>query len=402
MPPAAQQLRPFLYVAVRPGGKRTVHVRSATSPANLASTLRKEKLTVLRSFALPKALAGAGDRKLGLKDHAILNDQLHQLVSRGVPLVEALEVVGNTVTPVARPVVRSMREMVSSGTSLAEAANKTGQFDAVTIAVYRAAERSGDLAGAARQLAVSARRTLQVTQKAQSLLIYPVVLAIVALFVSATLLILVLPNLGETLLQNGINVPAYTKVLLVLGTWMRDHLIIVLLLAAGAAAAIFTARKALWVWLISLGQKLPFARDVMLAAESARFFSVMSAMSKAGVPLADGLATANQVISHPVLRKQLDKLRERLISGGVLRNLIEDVEALPLATRRLLLAAERSGDMDTAFGSLAGDLTDEVERQATRLLAVLQPALIILMTVIIGALLLAILVPVLSAAGSVG
>jgi type II secretory pathway component PulF len=401
VPPAAAQPRPYLALAVKPGGKRTVQVRSATSPANLASTLRKEKLTVLRSVALPKALA-AGDKKLGLKDHAILNDQLHQLVSRGVPLVEALEVVGNTVTNLAKPVVRQMRDMVSSGTSLAEAAQKTGQFDAVTIAVYRAAERSGDLSGAAKQLAISARRTLQVTQKAQSLLIYPVVLAIVAVVVSATLLILVLPNLGETLLQNGIAVPGYTKVLLALGTWMRDHLIIVIALAIGTGVAIFSARKALWVWLISLGQKLPFARDVMLASESARFFAVMSAMSKAGVPLADGLATANQVISHPVLRKQLDRLRERLISGGVLRNLIEDVDALPLATRRLLLAAERSGDMDTAFSSLAGDLTDEVERQATRLLAVLQPVLIILMTVVIGALLLAILVPVLSAAGSVG
>ncbi|MDP1661834.1 MAG: type II secretion system F family protein [Phycisphaerales bacterium] len=401
MPPATAQLRPYLAFAVKPGGKRTFQVRSATSPANLASTLRKEKLTVLRSFALPKALA-AGDRKLGLKDHSILNDQLHQLVSRGVPLVEALEVVGNTVTNVAKPVVRSMREMVAGGTSLAEAALKTGQFDAVTIAVYRAAERSGDLAGAAKQLAVSARRTLQVTQKAQSLLIYPVVLAIVALVVSATLLILVLPNLGETLLQNGIAIPVYTKVLLVLGTWMRDHLIIVVLIAAAFAAGVFVIRKALWSSIISLGQRLPFARDVMLASESARFFAVMSAMSKAGVPLADSLATANQVISHPNLRKQLDRLRDRLISGGVLRNLIEDVDTFPLATRRLLLAAERSGDMDSAFNSLAGDLTDEVERQATRLLAVLQPALIILMTVIIGALLLAILVPVLSAAGNVG
>ncbi|HYC99680.1 MAG TPA: type II secretion system F family protein [Phycisphaerales bacterium] len=400
MPPAVAHPRPYLALAVKPGGKRTLQVRSATSAANLASSLRKEKLTVLRSVALPKALA-SGDRKLGLKDHAILNDQLYQLVSRGVPLVEALEVVGNTVTSVARPVVRAMRDMVSSGTSLAESAQKTGQFDPVTIAVYRAAERSGDLAGAARQLAVSARRTLQVTQKAQSLLIYPVVLGIVAVVVSLTLLILVLPNLGETLIQNGIAIPGYTKVLLTLGTWMRGNLLIVIALVVCAAVAIFICRKALWAWLISLGQRLPVARDVMLAAESARFFAVMSAMSKAGVPLADGLATANQVISHPVLRKQLDKLRDRLISGGVLRNLIEDVDALPLATRRLLLAAERSGDMDTAFGSLAGDLTDEVERQATRLLAVLQPVLIILMTVVIGALLLAILVPVLSAAGNV-
>jgi type II secretory pathway component PulF len=400
MPPAAATPRPYLAIAVKPGGKRTLQVRSATSPTALASALRKEKLTVLRSVALPKALA-TGDRKLGLKDHAILNDQLHQLVSRGVPLVEALEVVGNTVTPVARPVVVQMRELVSSGSSLAEAALKTGQFDAVTIAVYRAAERSGDLGGAAKQLAISARRTQQVTEKAQSLLIYPLVLAFVATFVTAVLLIFVLPNLGETLNANGIRIPWYTQQLLTIGQAMRAHLIIVFLVAGAVFAGIFTLRKQIWAWAISTGQKLPFARDVMLASESARFFSVMSAMSKAGVPLADGLATANLVISHPKLRQQLDKLRDRLISGGVLRNLIEDVDALPLATRRLLLAAERSGDMDTAFGSLAGDMTDEVERQTSRMLAVLQPALIILMTIIIGALLLAILVPVLTAAGNV-
>lgn len=400
MPPAAAQPRPYLAIAVKPGGKRTVQMRSATSPSALASQLRKEKLTVLRSFALPQALA-AGDKKLGLKDNAILNDQLHQLVSRGVPLVEALQVVGNTVTPNARPVVNSMRDMVSSGTSLADAALKTGQFDVVTVAVYRAAERSGDLAGAAKQLAVSARRTLTVTQKAQALLIYPLVLAVVAVFVAATLLIMVLPNLGDTLKQNGIAIPFYTEVLLTIGYAMRNNIIIVALVAAAIGIGIFSLRKAIWAWAISMGQRLPFARDVMLASESARFFSVMSAMSKAGVPLADGLATSNQVISHPKLRQQLDKLRDRLISGGVLRNLIEDVDALPLATRRLLLAAERSGDMDTAFGSLAGDMTDEVERQAGRLLAVLQPALIVFMTIIIGSLLLAILIPVLTAAGSV-
>ncbi|MBY0308359.1 MAG: type II secretion system F family protein [Phycisphaerales bacterium] len=399
MPPAATP-RPYLAIAVKPGGKRTLQVRSATSPTALASALRKEKMTVLRSVALPKALS-TGDRKLGLKDHAILNDQLHQLVSRGVPLVEALQVVGNTVTPVARPVVEQMREMVSGGTSLAEAAQRTGQFVAVTIAVYRAAERSGDLAGAARQLAVSARRTLQVTQRAQSLLIYPLVLAFVAVFVAATLLIFVLPNLGDTLKQNGIRIPWYTEQLLTIGNVMRSNLVIVLVLGAGLLTGIIALRESLWAAAITAGQNLPFARDVMLASESARFFSVMSAMSKAGVPLADGLATANLVISHPRLRQQLDRLRERLISGGVLRNLIEDVEALPLATRRLLLAAERSGDMDTAFGSLAGDMTDEVERQTGRLLAVLQPALIIMMTVVIGALLLAILVPVLTAAGNV-
>jgi type II secretory pathway component PulF len=124
-------------------------------------------------------------------------------------------------------------------------------------------------------------------------------------------------------------------------------------------------------------------------------------MSKAGVPLADGLATANLVIGHPKLRKQLDNLRSKLVAGGLLRQLIEQVEALPLATRRLLLAAERSGDLDSAFGSLAQDMTDEVERQSSRLLAFLQPLLIVIMATLVGGLLMAILIPILTLSSNI-
>ena len=397
---AAATLRPFVFIAVKPGGGRTVAVRSAPSASALASTMRKEKLTVLRSYPLPKLLAPA-PKRMGLKDHAILNEQLFQLLSRGVPLVEALEVVAGTVTNAAKPIVSQIKDSVSAGVSFADAALKTGHFDAVNVAVYRAAERSGDLAGAAKQLAIAARRTVSVTEKARSIMIYPVVLFVVAILVSSMLLIVVLPNLGDTLLNLGSDVPIYTKVLLAAGTWMRANIFVVLAVAAALIGGAIVFRKNLAAWGVSMSRRLPVARDVMLAAESARFFAVMSAMSKAGVPLAEGLGTANKVITHPKLRKQLDKLRDRLVSGGILRHLIEEVDALPLATRRLLLAAERAGDMETAFSSLAGDMTDEVERQTTRLLAVLQPAMIVVMTVFIGALLLAILVPILSFAGKV-
>ncbi len=397
----AATMRPYLFVAVKPGGGRTVAVRSAVSEAALAAGMRKEKLTVLRSYALPRLLASS-PKRMGLKDHAVLNEQLFQLLSRGVPLVEALQVAAGTVTSAGKPIVEQIRELVAQGTSFADACQKTGHFDAVNVAVYRAAERSGDLAGAAKQLSIAARRTVAVTEKARTIMIYPVVLFVVAMLVSGMLLVVVLPSLGDTLLNLGGDVPIYTRVLVKVGTWMRENLIIVLLALAAALTMVMIWRKGLAAWGLSVTRRLPIIRDVLLAAESARFFAVMSAMSKAGVPLADSLGTANKVISHPRLRKQLDRMRDRLVSGGILRNLIDEVEALPLATRRLLLAAERAGDMDNAFSSLAADMTDEVERQTTRLLAVLQPAMIVLMTCFIGALLLAILVPILSVAGKVG
>lgn len=363
--------------------------------------MRKEKLTVLHSYPLPKALS-PGEKRMGLKDHAVLNEQLFALLSRGVPLVEALQVAAGTVTSAGRPIVNQVRDAVAAGASFADACAKTGHFDGVNVAVYRAAERSGDLSGAAKQLAVAARRTVAVTEKAASIMIYPVVLLAVAILVSGVLLIAVLPNLGDTLTSLGGDLPFYTRALLATGTWMKENFLIVLLAIMVVITVIVIFRKRLMAFGMHMSRRLPVVRDVMLAAEAARFFAVMSAMSKSGVPLADSLNTANQVISHPKLRTQLDRLRDRLISGGVLRNLIEDVDALPLATRRLLLAAERAGDMDSAFSSLAGDMTDEVQKQTERLLAVLQPAMIIIMTAFIGALLLAILVPIMTMAGRVG
>ena len=126
----------------------------------------------------------------------------------------------------------------------------------------------------------------------------------------------------------------------------------------------------------------------------------MAAMSTGGVPLADALGVANQTISHPKLRDQLDKMRSGLIEGGVLKVLIERVTSLPLATRRLLIAADRAGDLDSAFESLAEDHTEIVDRQSSRLLAVLEPALIVLIFLIIGSMILALVVPMLSLSSS--
>src|SRR3954468_2092909 len=95
--------RAFLFVAARSGGGRMLGVRAAASERLLAESLRREKLLLLKSYRLPAWAAAAGAMKL--KDKAELNEQLGQLLSRGVPLVEALEVVAETVAGPAKPVV---------------------------------------------------------------------------------------------------------------------------------------------------------------------------------------------------------------------------------------------------------------------------------------------------------
>lgn len=369
-------------------------LRQAPSVPALAQSLRTENQLLVRTYRLPAW--AARENRMRLKDHVALNEQLSQLLSRGVPLVEALEVTAQTVRPLVRPIIVRMKELVAAGSSFADACRSVGTFDSVTIAVYRGAERSGDLAGAARELMIAARRQLLVSGKAITLMIYPMVVLAIALAVSLGMMLTIVPSLAESLAKQDVELPWFSKIVMGTATAMRDNAVIVAAVLGSALIGAIVGRKALIALVARLMRRVPVIREVVMAQEAARFFSVMGAMVRTGVPIGDALTVANQVVTHPRLRTQLERLRTRLIEGGMLRTLIEEVTALPLATRRLLVAAERAGDMESAFVTLAADMTNEVETRSERVLKLLEPLLIVVLFIIIGTLLMAIMLPMLT------
>jgi type II secretory pathway component PulF len=384
----------FFFVATKPDGGRAMGVRQARDRRQLAETLRRERLLLQRSYELPAW--ASQERGLSVKDRVALNEQLAQLLSRGVPLVEALEVTASAVAGGARPRVEKMRELVASGSSFADAAARAGGFDGVTVSVYRAAERTGDLAGAAKQLASTARRQLAIQGKAATLMIYPAIVLSISLIVSMVMLTVIVPKLGEALRSMGAEMPTYSKIVIGFGEWLRANIVWFLMGVGVLLIGALVVRKRLIAGLWSLMRRLPLMREVVLAQESARFFSTMAAMTRSGIPLADALGVANDAIGHPTLRGQLVDLRGKLIDGGVLRTLLDRVTTLPLATRRLLVAADRAGDMESAFESLATDMSDELDRRSARLLAFIEPLLIVGMFLMIGTLLLSIMIPLIT------
>lgn len=334
-----------------------------------------------------------------LKDLAEFNTVLGQLLTRGVPLVDALQVTAQSVSASARPMVERMRDLVAAGSSFSEAALRVKFADAVSAAVYRAAERTGDLGGAALQLAASARRQLAVAGRAATLMIYPAIVLTISVLVSIGMLIFIVPRIGEALREAGAKLPWFSEIVVGLGAFLRDHGAWVMLGVLVLGAMLVVARRRVLDGIWRAARRLPYMSELIMAQEITRFFSVLAAMTRSGVPLADALAVANGAVGHPTLSKQLHTLQARLVEGGSLPTLIDAVSALPLATRRLLVAAERSGELEPAFAALALDMSDEVDRRSQRLLAVLQPGLVVIVAVMIGSLVLAIMVPLLTLAG---
>ncbi|GJM18976.1 MAG: type II secretion system protein GspF [Phycisphaeraceae bacterium] len=391
------QVNPFFFIAAKPTGGKSMGVRQARSERALAEALRKERLVLLRTWKLPGWLGG--EKAPGLKDHAELNAQLAQLLSRGVPLVEALEVAASVVTEGFRARTLRLQELVAGGDSFHEACRKIGGFDTVTIAVYRAAEQTGDLAGACERLAVGIRRQLAVRGKAATLMIYPAIVLTISVVVGIGMITFIVPMIGGALEKTGRDLPWFTVMLMSIGLFIRAYWVWLMLGVGAVLVLAILGRGAVGGLINRMSRRVPMLKDVVFAQESARFFSVMAAMTRSGIPLADALGVGVTAIGDPGLRRDLDRLRTRLIEGGVLRTLIDQVESMPLATRRLLIAADRAGDLEHAFDGLADDYQEEVDKRTSRVLATLEPMLIVFLFVIIGSLILSIMIPMMNMSG---
>ncbi len=392
--------RAYLFHAAKPGGGREWGILRATNPRHLADQLRGRRLVPLRSWALPN-LSRSGRGRVSLKDQSELHGNLAQLLTRGVPLVETLDVCVSAVSRDMKTRVTRMRDMVAAGSSFADTCQAVGGFDHVTVAVYRAAERTGDLGGAAKQLSGTVRRQLAIRGKAATLMLYPIVVLTISSLVAVGMMTLVVPNIIENLQDAVDSMPWFTTVVYTVGVTLRDHAMPLLIALGVVLTGLFLFRTRVIGYAMAQMSRLPLLRDVVLAQECARFFTVMSAMTRTGVVLSDALGVGEEALQHPTLKRELSRLRLRLIEGGVLRVLIDEVVTFPLPTRRLLIAAERSGDLQNAFDTLAGDMADEVETRSARLLALLEPAMIVLMFVLIGSLVLSIMIPLISATSHV-
>lgn len=403
LPPARRartgRERPFFFMASKSGGGMSVGVRNAPSDRALAAGLRSERMVLTRAIALPAWLASPA--KLGAGDQAALNEQLGQLLTRGVPLVESLEVASSVVSARARPAVMRVRQDVSGGSSFADACKRHGLADTVTSAIYHAAERTGDLDRATGEIARSIRRELTIRSRAQTVLIYPSVLMTIALLAGLLMLMVIIPMIGTSLKEADLSLPWYTEAMVDAGTAMRDVWYLVLLGIGGLGAGAMMARGLIVKIVTGTLTLLPPVKALLRTAESARFFTVMAAMTRSGLPLADALAVATRTIGDRRLRRDLDNVRNGLIRGGVLRNLLDKMVTLPLAVRKLLIAADRAGDLETAFSSLADDLTEKLDHRTRSLLALLEPAIIVLVFIPIGGMILSIMVPLLNLSSQV-
>ena len=381
-------------------------VVQADSARQARSQLRDRGLVPLDVRPVQPSRRRSGGSMRLARERALLLRQMAGLLRAGLPLedVLALLVEQSERASVHRPLA-AMRSRVREGAALSEAmAEQPALFPPLVWRSVAAGEQAGRLETVIGRLADHAERRAALSRGIVMALVYPLLLAVLSLAVVWGLLGFVVPRVVEVFSQSNQALPPLTRSLI----WISDALAGWggLLLAALVGLALATAvllrrsgpRRAFDAALL----KVPLIGRVVRAHVSALFARTLAILMASGVPAVDALATAASVIGNRKVRGDLEDAGQRVREGASITASVADLEWMPPLTRRLIAGGEQAGDLAGMLDHAAELQEADLEQTGEVLLAVLQPALILLVGLVVLYIVLAILLPVMNLSQMLG
>lgn len=389
------------YTALDSSGKQTQGVISADSPRSARKLLRLRQLSPLdvreaRNRTRP-GRQSAG--RLSSSDLVLVTRQMAMLLKSGATVEEALgAIAGEAERQTTRRVLLNVRNQVQEGFSFSEALSHANQsFPAYYRSVIRSGQASGRLGDVMERLATHLEKSRKLRRKLLSALIYPAVLACVAMLVVALLMVFVVPAVIEQFAVIEQDLPALTEAVIAISEFIRSWglVLLPLLLGAGWLIRRLFARPAIkqgWDRFI-LG--LPLLGKVIRNASAAQFARTFATLSSSGAPVPDALIAARGAVGNAVFQKASDAVRRQVEEGQTLNRAMRETSVFPSMLVHMVASGEQGGDLPAMMGRAADYMEEELDSSATVALGLVEPLLIVLLAGIVALIVLAIMLPIL-------
>ncbi|NKI34452.1 type II secretion system protein GspF [Wenzhouxiangella sp. XN79A] len=380
-------------------------VVQADSARQARSQLRERGLVPLEVRPVQAAGRRGGAARL-VRERALLLRQMAGLLRAGLPLEDVLALLAEqTDRPAVHRPLAAMRSRVREGAALSEAmAEQPALFPPLVWRSVAAGEQAGRLETVIARLADHAERRAALSRGIVMALVYPLLLGVLSLAVVWGLLGFVVPRVVEVFSQSNQALPALTRSLIwisdALAGWGGLLLLVLLGLAAGGALLLRRPgpRRAFDGALLGL----PLIGRVVRAHASALFARTLAILMASGVPAVDALGTAASVMSNRRVRDDLEQAGQRVREGSSITASVAEIGWMPPLTRRLIAGGEQAGDLAGMLDHAAELQEADLEQTGAVLLAVLQPALILLVGLVVLYIVLAILLPVMNLSQMLG
>ncbi|MBI5179342.1 MAG: type II secretion system F family protein [Nitrospinae bacterium] len=324
--------------------------------------------------------------------------QVASLVSAGIPLMETLEAAQKQCESAhLKKVLNELKNNVRQGETLADAMQKaSAQFDPLTVAMVRAGETGGHLADVLNQVADLKENTLRRDNALQSAMIYPVVMAVIGMGVIIFLLGYVVPKITVIFEDMGHTLPLATKILIFVTGIIVDYWFVLGLLLVGAltGAGRYIKTEKGKANLDRLLLRPPVVGPLLRAAILARWSHAASALLQSGVPLLKTLHLTAGIAQNTVYAEAIEKAAAQIREGAGIAESLAPSALFPPVALQMVAAGEKSGQSAKLLMQVARDQGAELENRITVLMSLVQPALIIVMGLIVGFIVMAILLPI--------
>jgi general secretion pathway protein F len=393
----------FDYVAVDAGGRTVTGALTAADEGAAGALLERRRLMPLEITPARGAVQKAGRAtvrggKLNDKTLALTTRQLSTLVSVA-PIEEALRTIAlQADRPAVRRVLEGVHGGVMEGRRLSDAMALQGQaFPPLYRAMVSAGETSGALEPILERLADGLERDQTVRGKVITALVYPAVLAVVALGVIGALMTFVVPKVVDQFDSMNQTLPLLTRLVIGLSDLMRDWgwLAAVVVVLAGVAGAVALRNPAVRLRADTALLRLPLVGRLIRDLHGAKMARTLSTMIAAGLPVLEGLTITARTVSNRALRAATGTMADAVREGGGLSAAMRRADVFPPILVYMTASGESSGRLEPMLERAADYLEREFSTFTAVMLSLLEPAIIVVMGGVVALIVLSILLPIL-------
>lgn len=395
---AAESDSVFLWEGLNKKGSRVKGETPADSEAAARADLRRNGINVIKIRKKPKPLF-ARSHKIKPVDIAYFLRQMTTMLSSGVPLVQAFDIVGRGhENPAMSKLIMTMKSDVEGGETFTTALSKHPRhFDELVLSLVDAGEQSGTLENLLDKIATYKEKTESLKAKIKKAMFYPTAVMVVALVVTAILLIFVVPQFESLFTGFGADLPAFTRMVVNLSEFVQGAWWMIAG-AIGAVGFLFVQahrRSAKFRRAVDLAVlRIPAVGPILRKAAVARFARTLSTMFAAGVPLVEALRSVSGATGNALYAEATERMREETSAGAQLQWSMRNVAVFPNMVVQMVSIGEESGSLDAMLAKVADFYEEEVDNAVDSLSSLLEPLIMVVLGVLIGGLVIAMYLPI--------
>ncbi len=384
-------------------------VMEAKIQKDVADKLRQQKFIILSIEEEKQNMASAliealpfmkkeKGRRVKAKDLVLFSRQLSTLVSAGVPIVQGLAILVEQIeSKVFKQVISDVKTDIEGGLSIADSMAKYPTvFDELYVGMIRSGETGGVLDVILERLSAYLESTAKLIGKVKSAMVYPTLVSLVAIGITGFMLVAVIPTFKQVFTAFGGELPMPTQVLISVSEFARKYFmifIIAIIVGVFALRQYIKTEKGSRVW-DSFLLKLPVFGPLIRKVAIAKFSRTLGTLIKSGVPILDAISTTGKTAGNKIVEDAVMNARENIREGERIAAPLKESGVFPPMVTQMISVGEETGALDNMLNKVADFYDQEVDVAVSGLTSMIEPLIIVVMGVVIGAMVIAMFMPI--------